>query len=77
MMAFGPPKVSQVTISTLYFSYSHLLTTYIAICVDGGMFVGGRTFLEINQGIFKTYYQNADNNEVWKTKDLTNEMCRS
>jgi hypothetical protein len=47
-----------------------------AICVDGGMYSGARTYLEIGiDGHFRAYERYGDYDTPWTYKDMTEELC--
>jgi hypothetical protein len=52
-----------------------------AICVDGGMFLGARTYMEIgSDGMFRTYERDlikvgSLDSQDWHLKDLTSDIC--
>jgi hypothetical protein len=45
-------------------------------CVDGGMYLGARTFLEIGtDGHFRSYERRAPEGQPFKAKDFTAQHC--
>ncbi len=48
-----------------------------AVCVDGGMYLGARAYLEIGlDGHMRAYERRGEEHKVaWKVKDLTEETC--
>lgn len=48
-----------------------------AVCVDGGMYAGGRAFLEIGQdGVFRSYQRITGPDTPFVVKDLTAAVCQ-
>ena len=48
------------------------------ICVDGGMYAGGRTFLEIgHDGVFRSFQRTTGPDTPFVVKDLTAELCNA
>jgi hypothetical protein len=46
------------------------------ICVDGGMYAGGRAFLEIgHDGVFRSYQRTTGPDTPFVVRDLTAEVC--
>lgn len=45
-----------------------------AICVDGGMYLGSRSFLEISPSGYITAHQKMSNGS-WKEKQQTKDLC--
>ena len=47
-----------------------------AVCVDGGMYAGGRAFLEIgHDGKFRAFQRTTGPGTAWQMKDLTSDHC--
>lgn len=47
-----------------------------AICVDGGMYSGARTYLEVGiDGHIRAYERYGDHDTPWTYKDMTQELC--
>jgi hypothetical protein len=48
-----------------------------AVCVDGGMYAGGRAFLEIgHDGVFRSYQRTTGPDTPFVLKDMTAEVCQ-
>lgn len=70
-----PTMFLQIVGHTIAFNRIRSTRFFQTIGVDGGMYLGGRVFLEIKEnGRFYAYEKNKDKGS-WNMRDLTGELC--
>ena len=69
------PRVIQVVGHSIGLNRIRTTKLMQAIGIDSGMYLGGRSFLEINaNGRFLAHEKTKDT-KVWNARDLTKELC--